>query len=109
MAAARKSKKRPWGFDRKHVVRVRVSDDEKRRILARATEAGLTLSAFVRQAALGDRGTGVLESVRRRVLRHHLRRVHTCLQQALLHAPAESDTKHLRRAETLLAETIREL
>lgn len=108
---ASKQKKRTWGFDRKQVVTVRFSEGEKRRVQARAVAAGLSLSAFIREAALHEKGARAAapQSVSGRLLRHRLRRVHTGLQQALLHAQAETGTGHLRQAMTLLSETIREI
>ena len=101
-----KSRNRPWGRDRKARVSVRLSDDEKRAVEARAGAAGLTLSAFLRQAALGERGLGAARQASSHVIRHRLRRVHTCLQQASLHQPGGACAAHLRQATALLTETI---
>lgn len=108
---AAKTEKRTWGFDRKKVITVRFSEEEKRQVQVRAGAAGLSLSAFIRASALQERRAGPLafQSASGRRLRHRLRRVHTGLQQALLHAPAEDGVEHLRQAMALLSETIRDI
>ena len=108
---AAKTEKRTWGFDRKKVVAVRFSEEEKRQVKTRAGAAGLSLSAFIREAALQEKRADPLafQSASGRRLRHRLRRVHTGMQQTLLHAPAEDGFEHLRQAMALLSETTREI
>lgn len=90
---------------------VRFSEEEKRRVQARADAAGRKLSAFVREASLhGSVGGPALQpGVFQQRLRHRLRQVHTGLQQAQIHAGEEAGTEHLRRAMAQLSETIQEI
>ena len=108
---AAKRKKRTWGFDRKAIVPVRFSEEEKRQVQAKADVAGLKLSAFIREASLhGSVASPVVQpGVFWQTLRHRLRQVHTGLQQAQIHAGKEAGAEHLRRAMTLLSDTIEEL
>lgn len=105
------SKKRSWGFDRKEKVTVRFSEEEKHRIQARADAAGRRLSTFIREASLhGPVASAVVQpGVFQQRLRHQLRQIHTGLQQARIHAGKEAGAEHLRRAMTLLNETIQEI
>ena len=108
---AAKQKKRTWGFDRKAVVPVRFSEEEKRQVQAKADATGRKLSAFIREASLhGSVGGPALQpGVFQQTLRHRLRQVHTGLQQAQIHAGKEAGTEYLRRAMTLLGDTIDKL
>ena len=104
---AAKAKKR-WGYDRKKVVPVRFSEEEKRQVQARAKAAGRTLSAFIRESALHGSASNAraVESTFERTLRHRLRRIHTVVQRAHVHAGTEAGAEHLRQAASLLHEAI---
>lgn len=89
---------------------VRFSEEEKRQVQVRADAAGRKLSTFIREASLhGPVASSVVQPVFQQRLRHRLRQIHTGLQQARIHAGKEADTEHLRRAMTLLSETIQEI
>ena len=110
VAMARKKTKR-WGFDRKQIVPVRFSDEEKHQVKVKADAAGLALSTFIRAASLQATVTSSpgVSSTQTRSLRHRLRQVHTSVQQALLHPVPEAGADHLHRALTLLGDTIADL
>ncbi|MFQ5571407.1 MAG: hypothetical protein ACE5G0_17150 [Rhodothermales bacterium] len=106
-----KAKKRSWGYDRKKIVPVRFSEEEKRQVQAGAQASGLSLSAFIRETALHSAavGTCAVESTFERTLRHRLRRAHTVLQRAQLHTGTEAGAEHLRQAASLLHDAITQL
>lgn len=87
---------------------VRFSEGEKRQVQDRAQAVGCTISAFIRDAALHETGghAHAVESTFERTLRHRLRRIHTVVQRAHLHAGTEAGVEHLRRASSLLHEAI---
>lgn len=98
------AKPRTWGRGRSIIVSVRLSAYEKHYVQGRAKAADVTPSAFIREAALAG-ATGAETSMSGRFLlrlRLDLRRVHTGLQQAALHAGTSRGAEHLSEATVLL-------
>ena len=108
---AKKTSTRTWGKGRSEVVPVRFAEAEKRQVQRKAKRAGATLSAFIRQAALSAtaRAPADTRSVFATRLRLDLRRVHTSLQRAHLHAGQEGSRTHLVEAIVLLDAVIKHL
>ncbi len=87
---------------------VRFSEEEKRQVQVSAQATGLSLSAFIRETALHAAAASAraVESTFERTLRHRLRRVHTVLQQAHLHAGTQAGAEYLHQATSLLHDAI---
>lgn len=102
-----KAKKRSWGHRRTKIVSVRLSEDEARQVQAGARASTLSLSAFIRETALHSAaGRRFLGTTFERRLCHQLRRAHTVLQKALVHAGTQAGHDEVHRAARLIHETI---